>query len=102
LIYSTKKFALSDISFKIDLPPSHGQYDPFGLIDDIKKPPEGVSILGAVAALYQIAKSLAPGEVEIDKDTSIQKKQRIETTFLKTDIAGDLWQWKALISLKSR
>jgi hypothetical protein len=102
LIYATKKFALSDISFKIDLPPSHGQYDPFGLIDDVKRPPEGVSVLGAVAALYQIAKSFAPQKDEIEKDTSIQKKQRIETTFLKTGVAGDLWQWKALISLKSR
>ena len=56
LLYSTRKFTLSDISFKMDLPPWEGQYDPFGLIDDPQKPVTGVSILGAVAGLYQIAK----------------------------------------------
>jgi hypothetical protein len=104
LIYATKKFSLSDISFKIELPPSEGRYDPFGLIDDVKRPPEGIGILGAVAALYQIAKSLSPRAEKKDADTDaeIQKKQRIETTFLKTNIAGDLWQWKVLILLNSR
>lgn len=102
LIYATKKFELSDISFKIDLPPSDGRYDPFGLIDDVKKPPEGVSILGAAAALYQIAKSFSPEKDKDDKNSVIQKKQRIETTFLKTNVDGDLWQWRALILLKNR
>jgi len=102
LIYATKKFALSDISFKIDLPPSDGRYDPFGLIDDIKKPTEGVPILGAVAGLYQIAKSLSPRKDKKADDRDFQKKQQIETTFLKKSISGDLWQWRALILLKTK
>lgn len=101
LIYATKKFAASDISFKIDLPPSTGRYDPFGLIDDVKKPPEGISIFGAVAGLYQVAKSLAQREDKKGEDRVFQKKQKIETTFLKTNATGDLWQWRALIRLET-
>ena len=102
LIYATKKFALSDISFKIDLPPSLGRYDPFGPIDGIKKPPEGIPVLGAaVAGLYLLAKSLSPGEDKKDEKMVYQKKQQIETTFLKTNVSGDLWQWRALIWLKT-
>jgi hypothetical protein len=102
LIYATKKFASSGISFKFDLPPSEGRYDPFGLIDDIKKPATGIPIFGAVAGLYHLAKSLSPGEEKKGEDTVFQKKQQIETTFLKTNVTGDLWQWRVLILLKSR
>jgi hypothetical protein len=102
LIYATKKFALSDISFKIDLPPSLGRYDPFGPIDGIKKPAEGIPLLGAVAGLYYLAKTLSREEAKQDEDMDFQKKQQIETTFLKTNISGDLWQWRALIWLKTR
>jgi hypothetical protein len=101
LIYSTRKFSLSDISFKLELPPSHGRYDPFGLIDGAQKPVSGIPIFGAVAGLYQLAKSLSPAEEKKEEDTVIQKKQQIETTFLKTMVSGDLWQWKALIFLKT-
>jgi hypothetical protein len=54
-----------------------------------------------VAGLYQLAKSLSPAEEKKEEDTVIQKKQQIETTFLKTMVSGDLWQWKALIFLKT-
>ena len=101
LIYATKKFALSDISFKIDLPPSHGRYDPFGLIDGIKKPADGIPLLGAVAGLYHLAKSLSLREDKKYEDMVFQKKQQIETTFLKTNVSGDLLQWRALIRLKT-
>ncbi len=101
LIYATKKFASSDISFKIELPPSDGRYDPFGLINDTKKPTEGVPIFGAVAGLYYLAKSLSPGEDKQDEDMVFQKKQQIETTFLKPNVTGDLWQWRVLIILKT-
>jgi len=102
MIYSTRKFAPSDISFKLDLPPSRGQYDPFGLIDGTQKPVSGVPILGAVAGLYQLAKTLSPEKDKREEDVVIQKKQKIETTFLKTNVSGDLWQWRALIFIKTR
>lgn len=102
MIYSTRKFTPSDISFKIDLPPSRGEYDPFGRIDGTQKPVSGVPILGAVAGLYHLAKSLSPKRDTKEENSAIQKRQRIETTFLKTNDAGDLWQWKALISITTR
>ncbi len=102
LIYSTRKFALGDISFKLELPPWEAQYDPFGLIDDVEKPSSGVSILGAVASLYQLAKSLAPAKEPEEENIIPQKKQRIETTFLKTNVSGDVWQWSTLISIKTK
>ena len=101
LIYSTRKFALGDISFKLELPPWEGQYDPFGLIDDKEKPSSGVPILGAVAVLYQLGKSLAPAKDMDEENSAPQKRQRIETTFLKTNVSGDLWQWKGLITIKA-
>lgn len=101
MIYSTRKFPPSDISFKLDLPPSDGRYNPFGLIDGAQKPVSGIPIMGAVAGLYELAKSLSPGEKTKEENQVPQKKQRIETTFLKRDMAGDLWQWRALISLKA-
>jgi len=101
LIYSTIKFALSDISFKLELPPWEGRYNPFGLIEGTQKPVSGIPILGAVAGLYHLAKSLSPAK-DIDEDNIVpQKKQQIETKFLKTNVSGDLWQWKALISIKT-
>lgn len=102
MIYSTKKFTPSDISFKLDLPPSLGEYDPFGRIDGTQKPVSGVPILGAVAGLYHLAKSLSNKRDPEKKNGVIHKRQRIETTFLKTNNAGDLWQWRALISIKTR
>jgi hypothetical protein len=101
LIYSTKKFPMSDITFTLDLPPSDGKYNPFGLIDGTQKPISGVSILGAVAGIYHLAKSLVPAEEKRDEDAVVQKKQQIEMTFLKRNLSGDLWQWSALILIKS-
>jgi hypothetical protein len=102
LIYSTRKFPLSGKTFKLELPPSHGRYDPFGLIDGAQKPVYGVPILGAVAGLYHLAKSLSTPKDKKEEDIVIQKKQRIETTFLKTNASGDLWQWRGLITIKAR
>jgi len=101
LVYSTRKFAPSNISFELELPPWEGEYDPFGLIDGRKKPVSGVPILGAAAVLYHLAKSFSSEEA-VGKDIVPQKKQQIETTFLKTNSAGDLWRWKALISVASK
>jgi len=101
LIYSTRKFELSDISFKLELPPWEGRYNPFGLIDGTQKPVSGIPILGAVAGLYHLAKSLSPAQDINEEDIVPQKKQQIETTFLKTNVSGDLWQWKVLISIKT-
>ena len=100
LIYSTRKFALRDISFKLDLPPWEGRYNPFGLIDGKQKPESGIPILGAVAGLYHLAKSFSPVQDINEKDIVPQKKQQIETTFLKTNVSGDLWQWRALIFVR--
>jgi hypothetical protein len=102
LIYATRKFAPGDISFKLELPPSLGQYDPFGLIKGAQKPITGIPILGAVAGLYHLAKSLSPVKDISKEGGAIQKKQQIDTTFLKTNMSGDLWQWRALIILKTR
>jgi hypothetical protein len=45
--------------------------------------------------------SLSPAK-DIDEENNVpQKKQQIETTFLKTNVSGDLWQWKALIFIKT-
>lgn len=101
MIYATKKFPARDISFTLELPPSTGQYNPFGLIDGAKKPVSGIPIMGAVSSLYQLAKSLSPRKKNEEGDRIIEKKQQIEMTFLKTDMLGDLWQWRALVSLKS-
>jgi hypothetical protein len=100
LIYSTRKFALRDISFKLELPPWEGRYNPFGLLDGTQKPVSGIPILGAVAGLYHLAKSLSPAEETTEEDIVLQKKQQIETTFLKTNVSGDLWQWRALIFIR--
>jgi hypothetical protein len=102
LIYSTRKFALGDISFKMELPPWEGQYDPHGLIDDVEKPSSGIPILGAVASLYQLARALAPPKEPEEEISDPPKKQRIETTFLKTNVSGDVWQWSTLISIKTK
>jgi hypothetical protein len=85
----------------MDLPPAGGWYNPFGLIDGAQKPVSGIPIMGAVASLYELAKSLSPREKMEEEEQVPQKKQRIETTFLKRDMAGDLWQWRALISLRA-
>ena len=102
LMYSTRKFAPSDISFELELPPWEGEYDPFGLIDGRKKPVSGVPILGAAAVLYHLAKSISSEEEAAGKDIVPQKKHQIETTFMKKNSAGDLWRWKALISVESK
>jgi len=102
LVYSTRKFAPKDISFELKLPPWDARYDPFGLIDDVPKPVSGVSILGAAASLYYLAKYLISPEETDNEDFVPQKKQHIETTFLKTNSAGDLWQWRALLSITAK
>jgi hypothetical protein len=102
MVYSTRKFAPSDISFELELPPWEARYNPFGLIDGGQKPVTGVSILGAVAVLYHLVKSISTAEKTASEDFVPQKKQQIETTFLKTNAAGDLWQWRALISITAK
>jgi hypothetical protein len=102
LVYSTRKFSPSAISLDLELPPWEGRYNPFGLIDGAQKPVAGVPILGAVAGLYHLAKSLSPAEEKKEENAVPKKKQRIETTFLKTSISGDLWYWKALIQIKTK
>jgi hypothetical protein len=97
LLYATRKFSPSPISFDLELPPWEGRYNPFGLMDGTQKPATGIPLLGAVAGLYHLAKSLSPVEEKEEENTVPQKRQRIETTFLKTNAAGDVWQWKALI-----
>jgi len=100
LIYASKKFSLHDISFKLDLPPSEGRYNPFGLIKGTQKPINTVSILDAVAGIYQLAKYLTSKKEKDEEDKAIEKKRQIETVFIKRNVTGDLWEWKALISLK--
>jgi hypothetical protein len=102
LVYSTRKFAPRDISFELNLPPWEGRYNPFGLIGGTQKPVTGVSILGAAAVLYHLVKSLSPAEETTDEDFVPQKKQQIETMFSKMNAAGDLWQWRALLYIKSK
>lgn len=102
LIYSTRKFAPRGISFELDLPPWEGRYNPFGLIAGTQKPVSGVPILGAVAGIYNIAKYLSMAEEKPAEKTVPQKKQRIETTFLKANAAGDTWQWKALVQITAQ
>jgi hypothetical protein len=102
LIYATRKFSLQGISFKFDLPPSDGRYNPFGLMKGIQKPINTVSVLDAVAGIFQLAKSLAPGEKKDEEEKFIEKKQQIETTFVKRDVTGDFWEWKALISIETK
>jgi hypothetical protein len=102
LIYATRKFSLQDISFKLDLPPSEGRYNPFGLIKGTQKPINTVSVLDAVAGIYQLAKSLVPKKEKDEEEKPIVKKHQIETTFVKRDVTGDLWEWKALISIETK
>ncbi|UCE40058.1 MAG: hypothetical protein JSV17_11340 [Candidatus Aminicenantes bacterium] len=101
LVYSKRKFSSRGISFKLELPPWEGRYNPFGLIDGTQKPVTGISILSVAAGLYHLAKSLSPAEETKGEDVVPQKKQQIETTFLKTNVSGDLWHWRALISIKT-
>jgi hypothetical protein len=102
LIYSTRKFALGDLSFKLDLPPSDGVYNPFGLIDGRQPPLNTFSIPDAIAGLYQLAKTLTSGKGKESQDKTIQKKQQIETTYVRRNASGDLWQWRALILLNTK
>lgn len=102
LVYSTRKFSPRAISLDLELPPWEGRYNPFGLIDGAQKPVHGIPIMGAVAGLYHLAKSLSPAEEKKDENIIPKKKQQIETTFLKTNVSGDVWQWKALILIKSK
>lgn len=104
LVYSTRKFAPADISFKIDLPPWEARYNPFGLMDGIQKPPTatGIPILGAAVGLYYLVKTLSSPEKKTNEDIAPIKKQRIETTFLKTIESGDLWQWRAWVSIRAK
>jgi hypothetical protein len=102
LLYSTRKFAPSDISFEFELPPWEGRYNPFGLIDGAQKPVSGIPILGAAAGLYHLAKSISSARKTTEEDVVPQKKQQIETTFLKTNVSGDLWQWRALIFIEAK
>ncbi len=102
LIYSTRKFPLRDLSFKLDLPPSDGVYNPFGLIDGRQPPLNTFSIPDAIAGLYQLAKTLTSGKDKERQDKTIQKKQQIETTFVKRNVSGDVWHWRAMILLKTK
>ena len=102
LIYSTKKIPLSDISFKLDLPPSQGVYNPFGQIDGMYKPVQSVSILDAIAGIYSLVNTLGAGKDKGKHNEPIQKKQQIETTFVKSNTKGDVWQWRAMIQLKTK
>jgi hypothetical protein len=102
LIYATKKIPLSDITFKLDLPPSQGVYNPFGQIDGMYKPVQMVSILDAIAGIYSLVDSLRSGKDKENRDENIQRKDQIETTFVKRDTQGDVWQWRALIQLKTK
>ncbi len=102
LIYATRKFSLKDISFKFDLPLSDGKYNPFGLIKGTQKPVNTVSVLDAVSLIYALARSLSPKKESDEDDKAIEKKYQIETAFVKRNIAGDLWEWKAFISLKTK
>jgi hypothetical protein len=102
LIYSTKKIPLSDITFKLDLPPSQGVYNPFGQIDGMYKPIQSVSILDAIAGIYSLVNTLGSGKNKENRDENIQRKKQIETTFVKSDARGDVWQWRALIQLKTK
>ena len=100
LIYASRKFSMHEIGFKLDLPPSDGKYNPFGLIKGTQEPINTVSILDAVAGIYQLAKSLAPKKEKEEEAEAIEKKNQIETAFVKRNAADDLWEWKAFISLK--
>lgn len=102
LIYSTKKIPLSDITFKLDLPPSQGVYNPFGQIDGIYKPIQSVSILDAIAGIYSLVNTLSSDKDKKDREENIQRKKQIETTFVKSDTQGDIWQWRALILVKTK
>jgi len=102
LIYSTRKFPLRDLSFKLNLPPSDGVYNPFGLIDGRQPPLNTISIPDAIAGLYQLAKTLTSGKDKESQDKTIQKKQQIETAFVKRNVSGDVWHWRALILLKTK
>lgn len=102
LIYSTKKIPLSDVSFKLDLPASQGVYNPFGQIDGIYKPIQSVSILDAIAGIYSMVNTLGAGKDKGNRDENIQRTQQIETTFVKSNTLGDMWQWRALIQLKTK
>jgi hypothetical protein len=102
LVYSTKKIPLSEISFKLDLPPSQGVYNPFGQIDGMYKPIQSVSILDAVGVLYTLINTLGAGQDQEKSSANIQKKSQIETTFVKRNTRGDVWQWRALIQLKTK
>jgi hypothetical protein len=102
LIYSTKKIPLSDITFKLDLPPSQGVYNPFGQIDGMYKPPQSFSILDAIAGIYSLVNALDSGKDKENRDQTIQRKQQIETTFVKSDTRGNVWQWRALIQLETK
>jgi hypothetical protein len=102
LIYSTKKIPLSDISFKLDLPPSQGVYNPFGQIDGMYKPVQSVSILDAIAGIYSLVNTLGAGKDKGKRNENVQRKQQIETTFVKSNTRGDVWQWRAMIQLKTK
>lgn len=102
LIYSTKKIPLSDITFRLDLPPSQGVYNPFGQIDGMHKPVQSVSILDAIAGIYSLVNSMSSGKERKDQDENIPRKQEIETTFVRKDSLGDVWQWRALVRLKTK
>jgi hypothetical protein len=102
LVYSTRKFSAIPISFDLELPPWEGRYDPFGRIDGAQKPVEGFPLMGVVAGLYHLAKSLSSPEEKKDENVVPQKKQQIETTFFKKNASGDLWQWRALILIKAK
>ncbi len=100
LIYASRKFSLRETTFKLDLPPSDEKYNPFGLIKGTQKPINTVSILGAVAGIYQLAKSLIPKKEKEKEVEAIERKNQIEASFAKRNEAGDLWECKAMISLK--
>jgi hypothetical protein len=101
LIYATTKLPASEISLKLDLPPSTGEYNPFGLIEKSYTPPRSVSILDAAAGVYQLAKSLSKGKNKKDRQETIQKKKQITTTFKRRNAVGEEWLWKAQITLKT-
>jgi len=102
LIYLTKKIPLSDISFKLNLPPSQGVYNPFGQIDGMYKPVQSVSVLDAIAGIYSLVNTLGAGKNKGKHNLTVQRKQQIETIFVKSNTRGDVWQWRAMIQLKTK
>ena len=101
LIMSSKKAPLRRPSLKLDLPPAHGKFSPFGPVPLDKSDPSlySTSIFSVLGLAYQTLNKLLKKE-DKTQPYIIQKQKRIDTQFKRRDSQGIEREIEVIIMLR--